>query len=162
MTMYAPPLEQPDLPAHDAGLLSAVAAGEARLTGVQALELLREAPIHTLGRDLPPAKMVRDGARGCEVNDSMLSRGVVVAGATVSNSVISPGVRIGPGAVVEDSIVMDDAQIGPGAVVRRAIIDKHVEVRPGAQLGVDRDADVARYDLSDRGVVAVSKGSVVE
>ncbi|MGI9599327.1 MAG: glucose-1-phosphate adenylyltransferase [Acidimicrobiales bacterium] len=119
-------------------------------------------PVHTLGRDLPPAKFVRDNGRGCEVTDSMLSRGVIVSGGTVHNSVISPGVRIAAGAVVENSIVMDDAVIGPDAVVKGAILDKNVELKAGAKLGVDSAEDADRFTVSERGIVAVGKGELVE
>ncbi len=119
-------------------------------------------PVHTLGRDLPPAKFVRDGNRSCEVANSMMSRGVIVSGGSVTNSVLSPGVRIAAGAVVEDSIIMDDSYIGPGAVVRKAIVDKNVEVKAGARLGVDPAGDGERFTVSDGGVVAVAKGEVVE
>ena len=47
---YSPPKELPHLDALDAGLLAAVARGEARLTGEQSLDLLRSAPLFTLGR----------------------------------------------------------------------------------------------------------------
>lgn len=50
MTIYAPPAEFPQHDATDAGLLAAVARGEARLTPEQGLALLSRAPIHTLGR----------------------------------------------------------------------------------------------------------------
>lgn len=118
-------------------------------------------PIHTLGRDLPPAKFVRDEGRGCDVVNSMVSRGVIVSGGSISNSILSPGARVAAGAVVEDSIIMDDAVIGPGAVVRRAIVDKNVEVHGGAQLGVDPAGDAERFTVSDGGVVVVGKGSEV-
>ncbi len=47
---HAAPTTHPHLPAADEGLLSAVAAGEARLTPEQGLELLTNAPLHLLGR----------------------------------------------------------------------------------------------------------------
>jgi len=47
---YTPPPEHPDLAADDPGLLAAVAAGMARLTPAQALELLRTMPLADLGR----------------------------------------------------------------------------------------------------------------
>lgn len=119
-------------------------------------------PIHTLGRDLPPAKFVRDNGVAPEVADTMVSRGVIVSGGQVVNSVISPGARIGVGAVVEDSIVMDDAVIEPGAVVRRAIVDKNVVVKARAQLGVNPSEDEDRYTVSASGVVAIPKGEIVE
>src|SRR5690606_13906298 len=50
MATHRPPPTLDHLPALDAGLLGAVAAGEARLTGAQGLELLRAAPLHVLGR----------------------------------------------------------------------------------------------------------------
>jgi len=119
-------------------------------------------PIHTLGRDLPPAKFVKDGSLGCDVTNSMVSRGVIVSGGTVNDSVLSPGVRVAAGAVVENSIIMDDTFIGPGAVVKGAIVDKHVEIKAGARLGEDPAGDAERATVSERGVVAVAKGSVVE
>lgn len=47
---YTPPQEHARLAASDPGLLAAVARGEARLTGEQALDLLKGAPLFTLGR----------------------------------------------------------------------------------------------------------------
>jgi cyclic dehypoxanthinyl futalosine synthase len=46
----APPPEHPHLPGTDSGLLGAVAAGQARLTPGQALDLFRGASLQTLGR----------------------------------------------------------------------------------------------------------------
>ena len=44
-TIYTPPREHPHLRADDPGLLAAVAAGRARLTPEQGLDLLRRAPL---------------------------------------------------------------------------------------------------------------------
>lgn len=49
-TLYRPLPEHPDRDATDAGLLSAVVRGEARLTDEQALELFRSLPLTGLGR----------------------------------------------------------------------------------------------------------------
>ncbi|MEX2219917.1 MAG: radical SAM protein [Phycisphaerales bacterium] len=48
--MHTPPPEHSHLDASDAGLLSAVAAGRARLTREQGLDLLRRMPLPALGR----------------------------------------------------------------------------------------------------------------
>ncbi len=119
-------------------------------------------PIHSLGRDLPPAKFVRDGERHCDVTNTLVSRGVIVSGGTVENSVLSPGVRVAAGAVVEDSIILDDTHIGAGSVVKRAIVDKNVHVADGARLGVDSDADAERFTMSDGGIVVVPKGGRID
>jgi cyclic dehypoxanthinyl futalosine synthase len=50
MTIYQPLPEHPHLDATDPGLLAAIASGQARITPEQALELLTDAPLHTLGR----------------------------------------------------------------------------------------------------------------
>lgn len=50
MAIYQPPKEHPALPGLDQGLLSAVVAGEARLTPEQAMDLYRGMPLPSLGR----------------------------------------------------------------------------------------------------------------
>ena len=57
---------------------------------------------------------------------------------------------------------MHNADIGRGAIVRNAIVDKDVQVAPGAQVGVDPEADKARFPVSPNGVVVIKKGAVVE
>ncbi len=122
----------------------------------------RSWPIHSIGRDLPPAKFVRDGAQNPEVSNSLVGRGVIVSGGAVHNSVLSPGVRVEAGAVIEDSIIMDDTVVKAGAVIRRSILDKQVEVKDGARLGVDVDGDAERFTVSGTGVVVVPKKGVVD
>jgi glucose-1-phosphate adenylyltransferase len=75
----------------------------------------------------------------------MISHGCVIEG-VVEHSILSPGVRVGPGAVVRDSIIMFDADIGDGAVVDRAILDKEVVVGAGARIG---DGAVLRPNRSE-------------
>jgi glucose-1-phosphate adenylyltransferase len=55
---------------------------------------------------------------------------------------------------------MDSVQIGRGAVVRRAILDKNVVVPDGAHIGVDPEADRARYHVTDTGIVVLGKGQL--
>lgn len=116
-------------------------------------------PIHTMVRTMPPPKIVAVGKYGAgHIADTMLSNGVILSGATVSRSVLSPGVRVAGGAKIEDSILLDDVTVGEGAVIRRAVIDKGVTIPPGATVGVDHDADRERgLRVSDGGVVAMGK-----
>mgnify|MGYP003353699956 FL=1 len=39
----------------------------------------------------------------------------------------------------------------------RCIIDKNVRVPPGTRVGFDREADAARFTISDKGVVVIPK-----
>jgi glucose-1-phosphate adenylyltransferase len=122
----------------------------------------RDWPILTLPEPLPPAKFVfeEDGRIGHAL-DSMVSAGVVVSGATVRRSILAPSVHLHSYAEVEDSVLMPGVDVARNAVVRRAILDKDVVVEPGAKIGVDTEADRARFTVSDSGVVVIPKGARV-
>jgi glucose-1-phosphate adenylyltransferase len=123
----------------------------------------REWPILTWPDPLPPAKFVfdeDDGRRGTAL-DSMVCAGVVISGATVRRSVLSPGAHLHSYAEVEDSVLMQGVDVGQRAVVRRAIVDKNVRIAPGAEVGVDPVADRERFTISAGGVVVIPKGTTV-
>jgi glucose-1-phosphate adenylyltransferase len=122
----------------------------------------RRWPILTWNHPLPPAKFLSVDGRDGHALDSLVCAGVVVAGGTVRRSVLSPGVRIGPGAIVEESVMFNDVEVGAGATVRRAILDKNVRVPEGATIGVDDDVDRARFVISPGGVVVVGKAQKVQ
>jgi len=121
-------------------------------------------PILTQAPSQPPAKFVHDdgdGRIGRAIN-SLVSNGVIVSGSLVSESVLSPGVRVENWATVERSVVMHNTHIGPRAVVRNAILDKNVVVPEGVEVGVDKEHDRARgFVVSDGGVTVVGKGQLV-
>ena len=119
-------------------------------------------PILTMPEPLPPAKFVfADEDRMGIATDSLVCAGVIVSGGRVHHSILSPGVRVHERAEVTDSVILHDVVVGAGAVVRRAIIDKGATVEDGAQVGVDPDADRARFVVSDSGVVVIGKGERV-
>jgi glucose-1-phosphate adenylyltransferase len=122
-----------------------------------------EWPLFTGYTGLPPAKFVHAGAgRLGHAADSIVSPGVVVSGATVTGSVLSPGVRLHSWAQVTDSVLMDDVHIARYAQVHRAIIDKNVIVPERARIGLDREHDLARgFTISDSGITVVPKGTII-
>ncbi|MEN0129493.1 MAG: glucose-1-phosphate adenylyltransferase [Brevundimonas sp.] len=122
-----------------------------------------EWPLFTGYTGLPPAKFVHAGAgRLGHAADSIVSPGVVVSGATVTGSVLSPGVRLHSWAQVTDSVLMDDVHIARYAQVHRAIIDKNVVVPERARIGLDREHDLARgFTISDSGITVVPKGAII-
>jgi glucose-1-phosphate adenylyltransferase len=123
----------------------------------------RDWPIHTWPEPLPPAKFVfEDPGRTGHAADSMVCAGVIVSGATVRRSILSPGVHLHSYSAVESSILMHGVDVGRGAIVRKAILDKNVCVEADAQVGVDEERDRERFVVSAGGVVVIGKGAVVK
>ena len=114
-------------------------------------------PIYTSHGPQPPAKVVRDGAVPATVDESILAPGVLLTGASVVRSVLSPGVYVDAGAEVSGSVLMNDVKIGAGAVVRNAILDKNVVIPPGAKVGVEPEEDRARGFVLQDGLTVAGK-----
>jgi glucose-1-phosphate adenylyltransferase len=123
-----------------------------------------EWPIFTEYGPFPPAKLVH-GAAGKfgEAHNSAVSPGVVISGATVTNSVLSPRCHIHSGTTIDDSVLLDGVEVGRGCVVRRAIIDKGVVVPEDTKIGVDRELDLARgFMVTESGLTVIAKSQVVK
>ena len=111
----------------------------------------------------PPAKFAHDddGQAGQAI-DSVVCNGVVVSGGLVSNSVLSPGVRVHSRSRVNRAVILHHSLVSRHAVVENAILDKHVVIAEGAMVGVDKEHDRARgLVVSSSGVTVVGKGQVV-
>lgn len=97
--------------------------------------------------------------RGARVTASVFARGCVIEG-EVTNSVLSPGVKIGRGARVADSIIFHDTTVGAGAAIERSIIDKQVKVGDSAVIG--RTAPGPKGQARARaGISVIGKGAEI-
>ena len=123
-----------------------------------------EWPLHTGYVGLPPAKFVHAGAgRLGHAADSIVSPGVLISGATVVGSVLSPGVHLHSWAAVSDSVLLDDVQVHRHAQVHRAIVDKNVIIKERARVGLNAEEDRARgFTVTESGITVVPKGTIVE
>ena len=121
-------------------------------------------PLHTGYTGLPPSKFVHAGPdRIGYAADSLVSPGVIVSGAGVSGSVLSPGVVLHSWSAVSDSVLMDGVQVHRHAQVHRAILDKNVIVPERARVGLDLKHDIERgFTVTDSGITVVPKGTIVE
>lgn len=81
----------------------------------------------------------------------------VSGSAHVSQSVISPGVRIEQDASIENSVLMPGARVGQGARIRRAIVAEGVQIPEGFRVGWNIEHDWKRYTISPNGVIVVSE-----
>jgi glucose-1-phosphate adenylyltransferase len=121
-------------------------------------------PLITGNTGLPPAKFTHaEPGRIGHASRSLISPGVIVSGASVSGSVISPGVHLHSWSQVTDSVILDDVEIGRRAHINRAIIDKAVTVAPGATVGIDHELDRSRgFTVTAGGITVVPKGATVK
>ncbi|MBC6935318.1 MAG: hypothetical protein DWB42_05720 [Chloroflexi bacterium] len=105
--------------------------------------------IHTRSEERSPVHI----HTGAIVRNSLITDGSVISeGAVVENSVLSPGVYVGPNAIVRESIVLTDTYIEAGAVVERCILDKIVVVGHNARVG-------KITDMGELGITCVGKNT---
>src|SRR6476646_9159328 len=122
-----------------------------------------EWPIYTQHSPYPPSKFVHgSGDRIGEALNSAVAPGVVVSGAHIYASVLSPLVHVHSYASIQGSVLLDGVEVNRHAQIRRAIIDKNVIVPEGCQIGIDHEHDRARgFHVTETGIVVVGKGQVV-
>jgi glucose-1-phosphate adenylyltransferase len=114
-------------------------------------------PIRTYQRQYPPAKFVfaQEGRRMGIAVDSIVSMGSIVSGGRVTNSILSPDVRINSYTEVENSIIFSHVNIGRYSRLRRAIIDRHIQIPEGTEIGFNLEEDRKKYHVTDTGIVVV-------
>src|ERR1700753_2760260 len=80
-------------------------------------------PMRTRVRQYPPAKFVfgEPGRTGMAIN-SVITAGVIISGASVSNCVLSQDVRVNSYSDVDSSIIFSHVNIGRHCRIKRAII----------------------------------------
>ncbi len=113
-------------------------------------------PIWTYQEQSPPAKFVFDDPdrRGAAF-DSIVSGGCIISGSTVKRSLLFTNVRVHNHSRIEDSVILPGVEIGPDAVVRNAIIDKHCRIPEGMRIGLDPKLDAERFHVTEKGRVLV-------
>jgi glucose-1-phosphate adenylyltransferase len=92
-------------------------------------------PIITLPEQLPPAKLLYAAGRHGYVANSLLGGGVVVRGATVTNSVLAGNVHVSEGTLLDEAVVLPGARIGANCKLRRVIVDAGMEIPNGVSVG---------------------------
>ncbi|MFC1844016.1 glucose-1-phosphate adenylyltransferase family protein [Thermodesulfobacteriota bacterium] len=101
--------------------------------------------------DRIPARFSADS----KVKRSMVSAGCVIEGEVI-NSVLSPGVKVGPGCRISDSIILHDCIVEEGATVDLTIMDKRVKVGKGAVIGTGENKKVPNSKYPDHLYTGIS------
>lgn len=120
-------------------------------------------PVFTGRQALPPAKVSRGrGGEPAFVDGSLICQGSIVSGGHVENSIIGPGSFVDHDAHVTDSILFPGVTIGPGARLHRCIVDKNVNVPEFSRIGFDAAHDAKQFTISDNGIVVIAKDQKIK
>jgi glucose-1-phosphate adenylyltransferase len=93
-----------------------------------------------------------------DVQNTLISEGVVINGAKVRNSVLRPGVSLERGAFVQDCILMDNVTVRKNCRLKRVIVDKANVVEEGERIGYDPEEDRFRCHIDPSGIRVLPKG----
>lgn len=150
----------------DVGTIDSYFAANMELRArVPALDLYNRAwRIRSAQRDYPPARFVRagEGAPACEIDDSLVCEGSIIASAAVRDTVLGYDCFVHAGAVIDQSLVLSGCDIGRGARLKRVILDKNVKIEPGCVIGDDPGYDAIRFPfVTESGIVVIPKGTTV-
>ncbi len=117
----------------------------------------KEWPLRTYQRQYPPAKFVfaLEGRRMGIALDSIVSNGSIISGGRVTNSVLSPDVRVNSYSEIDSAILFSHVNIGRYSRIRRAIIDRHIHIPEHIEIGYNLEEDRTRYHVTDTGIVVV-------
>ena len=75
---------------------------------------------------------------------------------TIVNSIVHPGVRIGPGSHVEESVLLPGVTIGANSFLRRAIVDNGVWLQHESIVGADPDVDRSHHYVTEQGITLIT------
>jgi len=115
-------------------------------------------PVYSFRGAEPPAKVSRGpGYEPSFVDGSLLCQGSIVSGAHVERSIVSNGCYVSHDAHVTDSILFPGVRVGPGARLNRCIVDKNVQIPEWYRIGFDADADRERFTVSPSGIAVIEK-----
>ena len=89
--------------------------------------------------------------------DSIVSNGCIVSGGKVTNSVLSPDVRVNSYSEVDQSILFSHVSVGRRCRIRKAILDRDVHIPEGTTIGYDAEADRQRYFVTESGITVVTR-----
>lgn len=78
---------------------------------------------------------------------------LTIVATAMRRSVIPPGVLIHTTTLVKRCVLMDSVEIGRGAMIR------NVNLRAAARIGLDRETEANRLQVSPKGIAAIAKGT---
>ncbi|KJU84811.1 1-phosphate adenylyltransferase [Candidatus Magnetobacterium bavaricum] len=111
-------------------------------------------PIHPELSLVPPAKIISGS-----INNSFISDGAYIKGATITNSIIRSGVTIEEGVEINDCMILENVHIKKGSRLKNVIVDKHNVIKESETLGFDSNKDRFRMHIDESGIGILPKTS---
>ncbi len=108
--------------------------------------------IYPSGQKAPASKFLK-----ADIENSIISEGVIIKDAVIKNSIIRTGVVIEEGVTVEDSIVMDNSVLKRGCHLKRVIVDKLNVVKEGARIGFDTEDERFGLHIDPSGIRVIPR-----
>ena len=113
--------------------------------------------IYTKASVIPPQYIAPEAV----VERAIIGEGAEIYG-EVYNSIIGPGVIVGPNAVIRDSILMEGAEIGHDTKINKAIVAENTVIGWECEIGVGEEKpNVLRPDIYNDGMVTIAENSVI-
>ncbi len=149
----------------DVGTIDGLVAANMEVRSAQPFVNLynRRWRVRTAQRDYPPARFIQDDQGAVSTMDaSLICEGSVVSSARLVRSVVGYDCYVHALSEVVDCVLFSGCNVGDGATLHKVLMDKNCSVAPGVQIGVDPEADRARFPfVSDGGIVSLPKGTHV-
>ena len=119
--------------------------------------------IRTAQRSYPPARFVHEaGGPASLLVDSMVCEGSIVFNAELRESLIGYDCFVHSGSQLSETITLAGCDVGRDCRIRRVLMDKNCAIAPGVQIGLDPEADRARFPwITEAGFVVLPKGTFV-
>lgn len=116
-------------------------------------------PIWTFQEQLPPAKFVFDNEdRRGAAYDSTVSGGCIISGSIVRKSILFSNVRIHSYSDISHAVLLPEVAVGRNCRLRSVLIDRGCTIPEGTEIGIDKEADLARgFRVTDKGVTLVTR-----
>ncbi|RME65899.1 MAG: glucose-1-phosphate adenylyltransferase [Nitrospirae bacterium] len=111
-----------------------------------------EWPVYPTNQRVPATKVLK-----AEIEDSIISEGVIIKNATVRRSIIRSGVVIEEGAVVEDCIIMDNSVIKRDCYLKKTIVDKLNIIKEGTRIGFDQEDERFGLHIDPSGIRVIPR-----
>lgn len=111
-------------------------------------------PIYPSKNDSPPSRIL-DG----NINNSIISDGVIVKGGKIESSIIRSGVVIEEGTEIRETLIMDNVVVKKNSKLFRVIVDKNNIIHEGEEIGFNPEKDRFKCHIDSSGIRIIPRAA---